>query len=210
MEQTMTGSFSLQLGHLKLEAFPSIDDAWARANLFANREDQATLRIHDAQNRFVALATCRRIMGEMDKQRWGGRKGDYAESVGVDEFDATNKILGMPLQDIQALQDCESESDEIGLSFIEWSGPFSVTIVDSILAFFGVDSLDDITEEASAFARTKYMTESGGQEQILNVNLKLSVKLHEPLMLDEIKQALQLDVSLGCAGHVKIKEQEIS
>lgn len=61
-------------------------------------------------------------------------------------FDATNQVLALDLDSIRRMTDDSDESDAIGaLSGVQWNGPFSVEIEEGIKAFFGVESLDQIT-----------------------------------------------------------------
>lgn len=99
----------------------------------------------------------RRIIGRMLMQAWGGRKGDDAIFVREEEFDATDAVLGLSYAGLQALGsagDGSDPADSIGQECVHWDGPFEVHVIDSICAYFGVSSIEDITQEQFAAAKS--------------------------------------------------------
>lgn len=87
-----------------------------------------------------------RIIAKFHPQVW---VNDYAMDVdpqGPVEWDATDAILAMPREEALKIQDCQYESDalheeEAAPEWIrDWSGPFYVTVEESIRAFFGVNA----------------------------------------------------------------------
>lgn len=92
------------------------------------------------------------IEGEFTKQTW---VGDTAMTLGVETFDATHHVLNMALEDIHGLVDHDYSSDGIGQSHVEWDGPFEVSIVESITGFFGIEDLQEITEDMLQEARSR-------------------------------------------------------
>ncbi|HDR8994464.1 TPA: hypothetical protein QDB01_000341 [Burkholderia vietnamiensis] len=93
-----------------------------------------------------------RIMGTYVQQVW---IRDNAEEVERVEFDATLHVLCMDYERLISVRDCDETSDAIGNAHVEWDGPHSVLIEDSIRAFFGVDSLSAITPAMHQAARSE-------------------------------------------------------
>jgi hypothetical protein len=97
-----------------------------------------------------------RIVARWEPQAW---VNDSA--MGVDgglDFDVTRKVLCLPLADVQALKDGSRASDTLawGEKFYEdHDGPFRVESAEAICEFFGVDSLDQITERMLMAARRR-------------------------------------------------------
>lgn len=131
----------------------------------------ATVREYDS-NALVASVTNRRIMGVFTKQVWGGRKGDDAITVGTEDFDATDDVLALSLEQLLALEDNDASTDGIGLEHVDWDGPFAVELVGPICKFFGVTRLDEITQQALEFMRREFR-----QEPEVSVTLELTVKV---------------------------------
>lgn len=117
----------------------------------------------DGQHCPVASFTDRRITGTFTKQVWGGRKGDDAIFSGTEEFDATDYVLRMPLQKIHRLVDHDDTTDVIGLAHVDYDGPFEVDVVGEICAYFGIEQLEDLTEENLDRARTR-LVESASED----------------------------------------------
>ncbi len=140
---------------VELEDFDEI--LTAAADRFSQQKDlrPASLTVFDDQGMAVAVFTNRRILGNFVKQQWGGRKGDDAIAVESVEFDATNAILCMSLEDIQALEDNRESTDAIGQMHVQWDGPHEVTIEESILSYFGVEDLELLSQDILAFATTQ-------------------------------------------------------
>lgn len=137
----------------------------------------ATFTVENLSGYLLAVVTNRCITGEINKQAWGGRKNNDAVFIGREEFDATAAILTMPYAELQKLQDHDESSDEVGRSHIEWPGPCYVNIVDSVLAYFGVNSIEEITAEAHEFARTRANVQPATEEVLnLAITVRVSVK----------------------------------
>lgn len=98
----------------------------------------------------------KKIIGEFEKQIWDGN--DQLVTVGTERFEATETILSMGLEQILDLEDCQSETDEIGQRYVEHHGPFSVYITESICDFFDVTDLSEVTEEMLAEAKDQWKT----------------------------------------------------
>lgn len=98
----------------------------------------------------------RKIVGRFVRQGWGGRKNRDALYLGEENFDATAAILRLPLEKIHELQDCDISSDEVGRACVYHEGPCEVSLEDSMLEFFGVESREDITQGALNAARIRF------------------------------------------------------
>ena len=83
-----------------------------------------------------------RIVGTYIQQEW---VRDNAEEVKRVEFDATLHVLNIPYERLISVRDLDDTSEAIGNAHVEWDGPHSVLIVDSICGFFGVDRLATLT-----------------------------------------------------------------
>lgn len=143
----------------------------------------------------------RRIIGTFVQQVWGGRKGDDAISTGEVEFDATAAILLMPHGELIELEDSDETTDRVGTDHIQWDGPFEVRIVDSIQAFFGVDSLEDVTpaalEEAKVLANVP-----PAKRQTLTLTITVCVTATEDPDLNDFLKTLNCSVRSNTAGVV--------
>jgi hypothetical protein len=135
-----------------------------------------TYAIVDEADRLLASVTNRRILGTYVKQVWGGRKGDDAIDVGEVEFDATDYVLKMSHEDLQALEDQSDSSDEVGEAHVEWDDAHYVNIEDSICAYFGVATLDAITPEALHFA-SKRAKALAVREEVLTLSVKVRIRV---------------------------------
>lgn len=91
------------------------------------------------------MTTDKHIIATFTPQRMSEDR-DYAYDIeGADrELDVTEKILAMPLSEIHALRDDQYNTDD--LVEHEHDGPFKVEVVHSILEFFGVSNLNDVTQ----------------------------------------------------------------
>lgn len=100
----------------------------------------------------------KRIIGTFIKQEltMGGKYCERIREGAEVEFDATFLIIGMDVEHIREFEDDDYDTDEIGRQFVEWDGPCEVNIVDSIKEFFGVEALEDITDEMVEAARLPY------------------------------------------------------
>lgn len=93
----------------------------------------------------------RAVIGIFHKQAWDDN--DYAVNLGSQSFNATRHVLNLSLDAIRALKDNEESTDDIGQRFVEHNGPHYVEIVDSVMEYFGVGSLAEITQEMLDKAR---------------------------------------------------------
>lgn len=118
-------------------------------------EDQSIFTVEDKSRTVLAAISNRRIIGNFNKQQWGGRKNDTAIDCGDETFDATDSVLLMSHDDVCNLTDYSEESDRVGQAHVAWDGPCSVRITDSILQYFGVNDSSDITQESFDYARSR-------------------------------------------------------
>lgn len=128
----------------------------------------------ERDGRLLASVTNRRITGTFHKEYWSA--GEKAQECEALEFDATGHVLRMAGGELRALRDNRESSDAVGRAHVAWNGPFRVTLVDSVCAFFGVDDVEDITDEALAFARRRWYEEAPALVCVhLTVALQVSV-----------------------------------
>lgn len=138
--------------------------------------EDATFSVESKDGILMAVASNRRITGRFIKQQWGGRKGDDAIFIGEEEFDATDDILRLKHERLVELDDNAESSDEIGRAHVDWAGPCDVRLVDSVCAYFGVSSLEDITAAALEYARNRENPQEAETAEVtLTVQLKLRV-----------------------------------
>ncbi|MBU9200297.1 hypothetical protein KTD31_02830 [Burkholderia multivorans] len=161
---------------------------------------------HD--DKLVAALTNRLIRGNFVKQRWGGRKKDYAEHVSDEPFDATSYVLLLPLEELVELEDHDQNTDAIGTEFIRWNGPFEVEIVDSILSYFGVDDLEDITEEALVFAR-EWSNAQPAETETLTLTIKVKVNKAPGTSTTDFIENLDYSVESNTPGIVVVNTEII-
>ena len=160
-----------------------LDDDLAAANVTMDlwlghtpENEVVTYSAFSPKGELVSVASNRRIVGTFVKQRWEGRKEDYAIQVAVEEFDATNAVLLLSYDDFLELSDSDESSDDIGRDHVSWAGPCEVRIVDSICAYFQVEELGDITSAALASARARVNPQPPGKVTVtVSVKLRLSV-----------------------------------
>lgn len=96
----------------------------------------------------------KRILATFQPQAWIGKTA--VDIDGRDDVDVTQRVLGLSLAQIHHLQAHRASTDDLlnGSSVaLEHDGPFTVHVIDSICAFFGVAALSDITEDMLADAR---------------------------------------------------------
>ena len=136
----------------------------------------------------------RKIVGRFVRQGWGGRKNQDALYLGEENFDATAAILKLPLEKIHELQDCDTSSDEIGRACVYHEGPCEVSLVDSMLEFFGVDSREDITQDALDATMTRFSLQPEPQllwrpSDELSENQRQQIANDSNLSRDELQEA---------------------
>lgn len=138
-----------QITFLRIGAEDTLPEAIAFARNYhgLKRPDvTVTVEIADTARPVVSFST-RRIMGDFQKQMWGGHKGNDAIDCGEERFDATLYILSLPYTDVVKIRDNHESSDEIGRALVSWNGPHEVQLVDSMCDFFGVARLAELTED---------------------------------------------------------------
>lgn len=89
-----------------------------------------------------------RIIGRITKPRYVPPE--------VIEFDATRYILMMDLDSIRTLTDASAAAAQIAVAYTRTNDTFDVEIVNSACEFFGVPSLDELTEERLCEKRAGY------------------------------------------------------
>lgn len=171
--------------------------------------EPVTVHVLDKESgRPLAAVTNRRISGEFIRQAWGGHSGDDAITVGVETFDATVKVLSLSHEELITLSDSSTSTDEIGMAFVNWDGPFEVRLVDQVRAFFGVEQLRDITPEVHEFMRREC-----SPEPVVSVTLEIAVKVRvtKPLgtSIDDFISELDYNLASTTPG-VEITETELA
>lgn len=152
--------------------------------------------------------TVQRITGRFMKQTWGGRKGDDAVPCGHEDFDATDHILLMSPYDVRALQDGCDNTDEIGTAHVTWDGPHDVLITDSIRMFFGVESLEEITDEAFAAAKQR-LNPQPATEQTVTLSLKVKIRVAAGSAVSDFIEELDYSVASNTVG-ITVLDTEIA
>jgi hypothetical protein len=167
----------------------TLDAAVGRAEelLGATRAGEFTTVTVRCAGRLLASFTNRRIKATFHMQYWDRREA--AVDCGSIEFDATGYVLRMGPEAVRALRDCRESSDTVGLAHIPWDGPCRVSIEGSVCAFFGVDGMADITDEAFAFARRRW-PEVTVSEASLRLTFELRLRVAEGASLGEFIQDL--------------------
>lgn len=128
----------------------------------------------------LASFSTRRIVGDFEKQVWGGRKGDDAISCGQERFDATMYILTMPYEQVIAVRDNHDTSDNIGQAHVDWHGPHCVDIVDSMCDFFGVAKLAEITADHFSFVVKSRQMEVDAHRRAAQLRLRPPKHIQTP------------------------------
>ncbi|HEJ2342749.1 TPA: hypothetical protein ACWLUJ_005719 [Pseudomonas aeruginosa] len=177
----------------------------AEQHLAANNDDQTTFTVENQDGYMLACATNRRIIGTFSKQQWDGN--DEANTVEEVEFDATDYVLLLTGEAIRALVDGRDSSDQVGLAHISWDGPFRVDVVDSITRFFGVASLQEITDESLAYAKGR-VNPQPAVEQVLTLSIKVRLRVAPGASVSEFIDNLDYSVTSNTAG-IAVQETEI-
>lgn len=178
-------------------------------------EGETTFTVENDCDAVVAVITNRRIKGMFTKQEWGGRKNDQALFVEDVEFDATDAVLAMSLDEIQALDDHHESTDELGRQFVQWDGPCEVGILDSIRKFFGVEDLGNLTEDALRYACNRLNPREVVDETV-TLTIKVALRMPKPESEQERSELLSsfvenLDYSvLSNTVGVKVMNTEIT
>lgn len=167
-----------------------------------------TVRTEDHEDfRLLASITNERVTGNFLKQKWGGRKNDDAIWCGEDEFDATDHVLLMPLDQIIELEDGSESTDELGRAHVPWDGPCEVNVVDSIKSFFGVSDLEDISEEALEYARRR-IDPAAPMDAVITIEVKVRVKVAAGASLSDFIDEMEYSVRSNTNG-VRVVDTEI-
>lgn len=157
--------------------------------------DAATFTIWHYDLLLDAL-TKRRIIGQYHREVW---VDDNAEPAGVVDFDATDYVLGMTFSAFSSIQDNHDTSDCIGQDSVVWDGPCSVHVVTSICAFFGVESIDHISEVAFERVAKRYSL-SDGIESTVNIPIKLNIRAAADFDLSTLANSLVLTARAEAKG----------
>ncbi|NLC21365.1 MAG: hypothetical protein GX771_05560 [Halomonadaceae bacterium] len=184
--------------------------------LLAGSDKPTTFTVLDDEGMAIACFTNRRIMGSLVKQAWGGRKNDEAIFIEEVEFNATDTVLNkLSLDAIHAMKDGDYSSDQLGLMHIEWEGPLDVKVVDPIKKYFGVTSLNKITESCLSHARGVSSPRPMVEETVtLTIDVKISMmeELDDEArhdLLTSFIHNLDYDINSNTVG-VAVKSTEIT
>lgn len=186
-------------------------DAIAMANrLLAAKgpEGPVTFTVADSEGYVLYSVTNRRIIGTFHKQQWGGRKGNDAISIGSEEFDATNTVLALAIEQIHNLSDNSEASDVIGQINVDWPGPCIVEVVDSICEYFAVDDVRDVTREALAYAHEQ-SSPPKMKEEVITVSLQLKLQVRHDKSVMQFIEEMDYNVISKTDG-VRVLASELS
>lgn len=190
LRESVIDSFSIKWGMFKDEVTEIVDSYLADSVHFDEKVTDGQVPIKS-------------IIGTFYKQVWGGRKGDDAIASGEEKFDATSAVLLLPLEDLVELEDNSESTDDLGREFVQWDGPCSVHITDSVCEFFGVDGVEEITSVMLEKARSENNHESPTLESI-TLNIAVKLKVQPGARLDEFIQELDYFVRSKTAGVIVI------
>ena len=118
----------------------------------------------------------RRVIARFQPQAW---VNDTAMNIdGACDLDVTDRLLAMPLKHIHLLEDDDYPSDELVHGLTDHVGPHYVEVKDSILEFFAVERLADITEKILAEQRLHYAAQSSSERgKLHNVHIYAIVRV---------------------------------
>lgn len=167
----------------------------------------ATFTVQSEDGLLLAAISNRRIVGTFYKQRWGGRKNDNAITEGQEEFDATNAVLLLDHDELVELEDNADTTDPLGTEHVDWAGPHYVNIVDSILEYFGVPDLEDITPEALEFVRARVRPQKA-TVKTLTLSIKVDVRVAPGADVSKLIENLDYTVTSKAPGIV-VQNMEI-
>ncbi|MEQ1560614.1 MAG: hypothetical protein ABL933_16965 [Methyloglobulus sp.] len=118
----------------------------------------------------------RRVIAHFQPQAW--IKGYALDVDGDCDIDVTDRLLQMSLADIHDLDDDNYQSDELVYGMTDHVGPHYVTVKDSVLEFFGVDTMIDITEDMLVEKRLEYAPQpSSPNGKLHNVHIYAVVRV---------------------------------
>lgn len=171
--------------------------------------EAATFTVENKDGYLLASVTNRRIVGTFQRQRWSGPKQDLAIPEGEKEdFDATDAVLLLSLEELQRLADHDTSSDALGLRFIRWDGPCEVAVVEAICDYFGVGELSDITEEALAFARQEANPQPP-VEEVVTLSIRVKIRRMPTASQEDFVNNLEYFVE-SCTPGVRVLTTEIA
>lgn len=197
----MSHYFIRSQGHT-LDDADELDAALARSNDILSATDPATpatITVETPDGYLLASVSTRRIVGVFHKQRWEGRKHDYAVPCGTAHFDATHAILQMDHRTLLTLCDDDERSDDLGRNSVTWDGPCYVEITQSICDFFGVNELDAITPEALTYARTRFQPQPA-TEVVLPLSLTVTLQVQPEVKIQDFLRTLTCTVIPSTIG----------
>jgi hypothetical protein len=118
----------------------------------------------------------RRVIARFQPQAW---VNDTAMNIdGVCDLDVTDRLLAMSLKHIHLLENDDYPSDELVHGLTDHVGPHYVEVKDSILEFFAVEKLADLTEKILAEQRLHYAAQSSSEKDKLhNVHIYAIVRV---------------------------------
>ncbi len=121
----------------------------------------------------------RRIFAHFQPQAW---VNGYALDIDGDcDLDVTERLLEMSLIDIQSLDSDYYPSDELVYGMTGHIGPHKHTVKNSVLEFFGVAKLSEITEAMLMEKRLQYtVNPSSPKGKIHNVHIYAIVRVKVP------------------------------
>lgn len=162
-------------------------------------EIEKTVILEDEFGDIVGSISPLPIIGTFTKQQWVGSRQDYLEDVDSQEFDATNHVLRMAYADVIDLADRSMSTDEVGLRHVSWDGPCAVVIVDEICRYFGVDKLDEITEENFEFVRNRVKPVAPHSKDLV-LTVQLRVTSVSEIDVEQLIENLKLTPATELAG----------
>lgn len=149
----------------------------------------------------------KKIIGCFEKQEW--MHDDEYIDIGSEDFDATSYILNMDYEDVIEITDCDDSSDVIGRAHVDWDGPCSVTeLEESIAGFFGVDQLDEITEEMFDDAKKQYSVKPFVKKSI-SMEIKVDLMASPDINIHDVIKNLMVQIRSETPGAV-VKNFEVT
>lgn len=173
----------------------------------SNSSTQVTVSVEDLEGQVLASLSTGRIIGEFIKEKWSdvNRGKSLLDTVA---FDATDYVLLMQHEEIIELEDGTEESDEIGAAHISWSGPCDVVIASAVCAFFGVETVENITRENLEYVRSRMNPQAATE---VDVSFSVSMKLRVAAGQDATDFVNGIDWNLfQTAAGVIVRSAEVS
>lgn len=170
--------------------------------------ERATFTIKDAAGQRVASVTNRRITCSFVKQTWGGRKGDDAIFVGEEHFDATDAVLSLDYAKFLELADADDSSDELGRAHIDWDGPCSVTLLESVCEYFDVEYPHQVTPLEFSVAQA-HASPKAAESKMLTLTVQVRVRVAPGASVEDFLADLDYTVRSNTPG-VVVTDTEIT